>query len=1176
MITVQNYSSEAKEFYLDIVNSYDDLSMEIIKTGSKSNPAIIAAGESVNVELSVFAQNAENEEYVIPVTAYVLTNGEYVEDSKNNIKLTCELPILNLSWSLVSSNESTLRQTWLVTNNGETLTDLFVTADEFLKDYVMFSPIVSNYELKTGESIAFEVRPDLAKMKNEVIESLSGNLIALCAGKTSNQNVVFETNGQEITVTTLGQLALNQDENPVTNFELLSESASLQYYNGESFVDIDDTTAQQDILDENDFINLSYYTDIGLGDGQENTFSIQMKSSAVSESDIDSTSVETLEDGTLVVHICQVLSGEEYQNIIDDSLTASIKSSNLLSLQRMSTVQSAQLMSGDDPIEAGERFLLETTFTINDVLNIADYGSDAIGVLNDIYDFGCLVETGVDAVDVSHNPTLTKEQKISYLGASLMKTILTGGKAAVALTNPVVGVFFSLLTKPLEMLLDEYQNQILREAGLAELYMKIDGHQCTNRGRITLSFYVPDYNRSGNSRPRMHTTSRMHGEGYVDKTDTNYDITLNGEDAGTVSNTGLTDVTIADVPTDNLKPGETNVIDYDYDTNPGSHSVTTDTEITILYPTDTEIAYIGDPDDLQDVRTKPDFCVYDENIFASDDLIVNEGGKLFFNAYNRGSRGGWFNIFCYENGNEVYREENYYLEAFSGKTFEIDWTPSAENTTVRVELVNTSIDLEERTTDNNSATRTVTARARQVPEINDLNAGTIYEHTAFSLMVDVEQGVDVTAASFTLDGTIQPTSVRRSDQGSNRRYWLTFDEGLEVGEHSLKADVSYKTSQESESVVSKNLTFSILEEVWIVPYASLSYGTYLSGTNYDFYVYDTKNLTKTEISVAGEEKHVIEPESTGTSRNHYSLDLSAYDPGEKSIEVTIYYRDRNGNEITVIDSATITLVSEEDSYYTFSVGTGIDNPEVNVYRYSSRVSYDFEDTENGVRRCLKTLDMYNNPEIYTVILSYSGGVIVTDMSKSGETITTDACKKLTIEKPDDGSISNATIKRISGIGNSSYNVSLDLDANKTLMFTPGTYSLSLSGEIDGVTFSRSVDVDLSSEDQSIDISSFVLIYYFDIASPIEEEDSSYMVNLYYRNTGNDSWYSGNMTSEYDEETSVLKCYSSSSWTISAIQDSEEALLLITTQTELYAVKIRDNSLDSVFLMDASNTLILPT
>ena len=138
MITVRNYTSEAKEFYLDNVNNYADLWMEIIKAGSKGNPAIIAAGESMSVELSVFAQNAENEEYVIPVTAYVLTDGAYTEDSKNNIRLSCDLPNLNLSWSLVSSNESTLRQTWRVTNSGETLTDLFITTDDSLKDYIIF------------------------------------------------------------------------------------------------------------------------------------------------------------------------------------------------------------------------------------------------------------------------------------------------------------------------------------------------------------------------------------------------------------------------------------------------------------------------------------------------------------------------------------------------------------------------------------------------------------------------------------------------------------------------------------------------------------------------------------------------------------------------------------------------------------------------------------------------------------------------------------------------------------------------------------------------------------------------------------------------------------------------------------------------------------------------------
>ena len=58
IIRVQNTSDHTQQIYLEAENPYKDLSMEIIRTGSKSSPVILGADESVEIELSVFAQNA--------------------------------------------------------------------------------------------------------------------------------------------------------------------------------------------------------------------------------------------------------------------------------------------------------------------------------------------------------------------------------------------------------------------------------------------------------------------------------------------------------------------------------------------------------------------------------------------------------------------------------------------------------------------------------------------------------------------------------------------------------------------------------------------------------------------------------------------------------------------------------------------------------------------------------------------------------------------------------------------------------------------------------------------------------------------------------------------------------------------------------------------------------------
>lgn len=159
-------------------------------------------------------------------------------------------------------------------------------------------------------------------------------------------------------------------------------------------------------------------------------------------------------------------------------------------------------------------------------------------------------------------------------------------------------------------------------------YLKILGQQCTNRGSIASSFYVPDYGTGSGQNPSMYTTSRLYADGYVDKEDTNYDVTLNGIQAKSVNIPGLTQTVMTEIPTEHLKPGAVNTLIFDYDTNPGSHSVNTDTRVTLLYPADTKIGYIGEPDTLQEVRTLPDFAVYPENIYTETELIARRKRNL--------------------------------------------------------------------------------------------------------------------------------------------------------------------------------------------------------------------------------------------------------------------------------------------------------------------------------------------------------------------------------------------------------------------------------------------------------------------------------------------------------------------------------------------------------------------
>ena len=1175
-ITVSNHTDESVEFYLDVTNKYSDLSMDIIKAGSKNSPALLMPNESIEVELSVFAQNAENERYTIPLSAYIFSDGQYIEDAKNNIILNCELPVLDLSWELINTNESTLMQTWRITNHGETLTDLSVDIDDALKEYAIFSPVVSNYELKSGMSVDFNVRPDLVKMNKEMISSLGGMLIAYCAGKRSEKEILFDTKGNEITVATMGQLALEQSGNPFSRFDVKEDSINYSYYVGEEEFAINENTDFTDsILDDGSFhIQEKVLVDIGNDFAVERIFDIK---TYACEKDMEIGQIDTeiaeLDDGTIQLKAWIAISEEDYDSMVEKICGENDTQS------AMSILLNSEGMSLDDAAS----YVTEFTTQYNDIIDLAEkaYKIDhnlpkdtidplhlgpmgshrSLSVLNHIYNAYGIIDGTRKTINVYNSPVLSDEIKESYLSIHLYKILLTEASyyssLILAPVCPAAALLMGAATYIASKYFDGFQEGFLETAykqAYAELYSEIKGHQCTNRGKVTVPFYVPDYNRNNDRKPKIYTTSRMHGDGYVDKEDTNYDITLNGEDAGRVTDTGLTDVTIAELPSDKLIPGDQNTVEFDYDTNPGSHFVTTDTEITMLYPNDTEIAFIGDPEDLQDVRTKPDFCIYDENIFASDKLIVGEPGYLSFNVYNRGSRGGWFNIVAYENGTEIYRNENYYLDEFSGNGFNVEWTPSSETADIRVELENTSIGLDERRVDNNIASKTLDARTRQIPEVVDLISGTINEKSPFSIVIGIANTDDVTNASFVLDEETQPSEIRDYLQSEYSRYWLRFNDGIDAGTHKISAKVTYKTSQNIEETIIKTFEFDVLGAEWIEPYASMNSETVINGSTYEFYIYNTENLIKTEVSIGEDEYNVVEPISVETSVNSYIISPSVDETGEYRITVNIYYYDSDGNEAVKTFSQDVTLVSEDDSYYTVNLMEDYEDVAFTVFRNGSEVQCEFEKDSSGTYRCLRTLDMYENPENYTVIVTYPSAIYVTDMIQNGMILSEDNYRRLIFEKSEKGTLTSALVDRISVSGQNDCSVYIDVDTEKPLLVTPGNYEVHIQGEYDGISINKYLDCAIDEEDYIIEWSSLVNVYDFVVETPSDQ--NRYDAKLYYKEADDTYWSSDYMYTFYNPDTNELKCYTTSSWIIADLKESDEVKLLITTPTEIYLETIR--------------------
>lgn len=212
-VIVKNNSSTPYKYYMVSDNKYDDLAMNFVKECSIEKPLIIYPNEEQKIELSVFAQNAELLEYKIPICAYIVDSENSKLESRKTITIKCKDTKFDISCNLNSTDDATLTKTFTLINNGDKITDITLSADDSLKDYVIFNPIVENYEMDTNDKVDFTIRPDLTKMSKENLQKLSGQIIIKSGSKSKNVDIIFDTEGQEITTTTMGELSLIQEEN---------------------------------------------------------------------------------------------------------------------------------------------------------------------------------------------------------------------------------------------------------------------------------------------------------------------------------------------------------------------------------------------------------------------------------------------------------------------------------------------------------------------------------------------------------------------------------------------------------------------------------------------------------------------------------------------------------------------------------------------------------------------------------------------------------------------------------------------------------------------------------------------------------------------------------------------------------------------------------------------------
>ena len=226
-VTVKNTGTENAVFFLSVDNPYSDIYLGFIESGSATQPTLLTAGESTRVKLSVFAQRAEKDEYKLPVKAYIVDGVNDILDNEAEVTLNLPEETLNFTCDLTSSDEETLEQNYMITNNGGRLSSVSIYADDALDGYVTLTPGVSETPMNANESVNIRVTPNFTAMKEDNVSRVSGNIVVSAAGKEKKFSVVIDTQGKEIYSATMRDLITYQKSGKAY-FNLSLDSQAMQ------------------------------------------------------------------------------------------------------------------------------------------------------------------------------------------------------------------------------------------------------------------------------------------------------------------------------------------------------------------------------------------------------------------------------------------------------------------------------------------------------------------------------------------------------------------------------------------------------------------------------------------------------------------------------------------------------------------------------------------------------------------------------------------------------------------------------------------------------------------------------------------------------------------------------------------------------------------------------------
>ncbi|MFC1937725.1 CARDB domain-containing protein [Chloroflexota bacterium] len=184
-ISVSNTDDQPHELLLSISGVPEDLAVNFVGEGSIDQVVVLLPGESKLVPLVIHAQDALLQDYTLLLNLTTL-GAEEINDSAS-LKLYVHFPLTDFALTEVGTAPYTLAKTLQVTNLGDPLTDLSISASAELSGILMFQPSISHMSLGTGGSVTFEAIPVLS----EGFDGASGQIIASAAGAERTLAVDF-------------------------------------------------------------------------------------------------------------------------------------------------------------------------------------------------------------------------------------------------------------------------------------------------------------------------------------------------------------------------------------------------------------------------------------------------------------------------------------------------------------------------------------------------------------------------------------------------------------------------------------------------------------------------------------------------------------------------------------------------------------------------------------------------------------------------------------------------------------------------------------------------------------------------------------------------------------------------------------------------------------------------